>query len=332
MAPSTPALPSTTDVLVVGGGPTGLALSLALTRLGVDVATIDLADQVRTDSRAAGVQPRTLEDLARLGAADPLIARGRQGSGFKVSTAQAPLAEIPFADLDTPYPYVLLVPQSITEDVLRETLTEAGGAVLAGYRLLDFQQEFDAVAALVAGPDGVVRSVRARYLVGCDGLHSGVRTGTGVDFAGDREPQKYLLADVRTDQPAEQAWVGFTFSPDGLLLQSPLPQDTVRVVATLTSGSGVLDRDGLQQLIDRRCAPDDRTHVTEVLRCGPYQVTSRLAGRLTARRVFLAGDAAHVHSPAGGQGMNTGIQDAVTLGWKLAAALDGDEGPLTGYD
>ncbi|MBV9794148.1 MAG: FAD-dependent monooxygenase [Actinobacteria bacterium] len=324
-ATSQATFPATTDVLVVGAGPTGLALATSLCRLGADVTLVDLGTEIRTDSRAAGVQPRTLQDLDRLDAAGPLIAKGLKGTGFRVANRDGTLLELPYAGLDTPYPFLLLVPQSETEQVLRDALTAAGGRIWSGYRLLELHQEFDAVATLVAGPDGLVHSVRARYVAGCDGLHSGVRGQAGIEFAGQRRPQEYALADVRMTETSPTPRVTFTFSPDGMLLQSPLPDGIVRVVASVPDATGALDRAGVQDLIDRRCGPGDRATVAEIVRSTPYTVTSRLAATFAKGRVFLAGDAAHVHSPAGGQGMNTGIQDAVHLAGLLAQVLRPDD-------
>ncbi|HXP55913.1 MAG TPA: FAD-dependent monooxygenase [Streptosporangiaceae bacterium] len=162
----------------------------------------------------------------------------------------------------------------------------------------------------------------------------------GIAFEGQRRPQEYALADVKMTEPTKTGptvtpRVTFTFSPDGMLLQSPLPDGIVRVVASVPGGTGTLDKAGVQALIDHRCGPAERATVAEIVRSTPYQVTSRLAATFAQGRVFLAGDAAHVHSPAGGQGMNTGIQDAVHLAGLLARVLRGrqaDPGILARYD
>jgi 2-polyprenyl-6-methoxyphenol hydroxylase-like FAD-dependent oxidoreductase len=316
-------LPPTTDVLIVGAGPTGLTLATALTKLGAEATVVDAATDIRNESRAAGVQPRTLEQLARIGAADRLIERGLRGTGFTVASRSETLLHISFTELDTPYPFVLLVPQHDTERILTDALNEAGGQVLRGHSLLSLDPEHDAVTVLLADPEGVVHSVRARYVVGCDGLHSRVRTTAAIEFRGHERSQHYALGDVRVEGLDGAPVLRFTFSPDGLLLLAPLPDGLLRIVGTVPEPNMDHGREALQQLLDRRAPCDTELQVTEVVHSSRYRLSSRLADTFRAGRIFLAGDAAHVHSPAGGQGMNTGIQDAINLAWKLAACLDG---------
>jgi 2-polyprenyl-6-methoxyphenol hydroxylase-like FAD-dependent oxidoreductase len=316
-------LPTSVEVLVVGAGPTGLAASTALARSGVEVLTVDAAAEISTQSRAAGVQPRTLEQLARLDAAEPLVAQGLRGAAFAAATPGGTLLRVPFSGLDTLYPYVLLVPQSTTEQVLADALTRAGGEVNRRHRVVWAEPEFDAVTVGITDPEGVLHVVRAKYVVAGDGLHSGMRKRAGIEFAGRRDDQHYLLGDVEVGQSTSEPQVTFCFSPEGLLLVSPLPGSLVRLVAGVHGGTpaGPMDTGTAQRLIDERAPADLRLRVRRVAQSSPYQVSTRMAERFRAGRIFLAGDAAHVHSPAGGQGMNTGIQDAVNLGWKLAAVL-----------
>jgi 2-polyprenyl-6-methoxyphenol hydroxylase-like FAD-dependent oxidoreductase len=316
-------LPPTTDVLIVGAGPTGLTLATALIKLGAEVTVVDAATDARRDSRAVGVQPRTLEELARIGAADRLIERGLRGTGFAAATRNETLLRVSFTELDTPYPFLLLIAQRDTERVLTGVLNDAGGKVLREHRVLGLDPEFDAVTVLVSDPQGLAHAVRARYVVGCDGLHSGVRTRAGIDFRGDDRGQHYALGDIRVQGLDGPPVVRFTLSPDGLLLLSPLPDGRLRIVATVPEPAAHYGREAIQQLLDQRGPAATPLRVTEVANSGRYHVSTRLADTFRAGRIFLAGDAAHVHSPAGGQGMNTGIQDAINLSWKLAAGLAG---------
>lgn len=319
----TTTLPRHTDVLVIGAGPAGLAASTALHLLGVDTTVVDFAAGIRTESRAVGVQPRTLEQLARLGAAEPLVKRGLPRTGFVVATRDDVLLRIPYADLATPYPFVLLVPQYETEQVLEDALHGAGGQVLREHRVLSLTPQFDGVEVSIADPQGRVHAVRARYVIGCDGVHSEVRTGLGVAFEGEQDAQHYALADVRLTGLEETPSVRFTFAPAGLLTLSPLPDGAVRLVATVPEPSTHYDRETVQRLLDQRGPRTSPLRVEQVVRSSGYHIATRLAERYRAGRVFLAGDAAHTHSPAGGQGMNTGIQDVINLSWKLASVLHG---------
>ena len=199
--------------------------------------------------------------------------------------------------------------------------------MLRGYRVLEMQAEFDADTVLIADPDGAVHVVRATYVVGCDGLHSGMRERSGIAFEGEQDSQNYTLADVELsgggDEPMD---VTFCFSPEGLLLLSSLPEGLTRLVATVPVPTAVTVEQA-QALIDARAPSKPALRVERIAQSSPYQVSTRLAGAFRAGRTFLAGDAAHVHSPAGGQGMNTGIQDAINLAWKLADVLSGVASP-----
>ncbi|MCK9894944.1 FAD-dependent monooxygenase [Frankia sp. AgB32] len=179
-----------------------------------------------------------------------------------------------------------------------------------------------------------MRCLRARYVVACDGLHSGVRDRIGVGFPGTDKPQDFLLATVRLDGLPGEPRVLLTFAPGGVLLLVPLPDDEARLIATRDSADTAIEPGLVRRLLDERAPSSLPLALREVRRAGSYRVSERVADSMRQHRVLLAGDAAHVHSPAGGQGMNTGIQDALNLAWKLAAVLGGgaDEGLLDSYD
>jgi 2-polyprenyl-6-methoxyphenol hydroxylase-like FAD-dependent oxidoreductase len=327
MAPSstTPAPPTTTDVLIVGAGPAGLALAASLRQLGVDHVLIDRNDAVQPGSKAAAIQPRALEYLDRIGVADRLIQAGDRGRGFRLHDRTQTLLSASYDNLDTPYPFVLLISQQSTETHLLARLEELGGSVHRGYKFLGYTADFPGVAATVVGPDGVLRAISARYLVGCDGVYSAVRTATGIGFPGNAPEALFAIADVHLNSGSEavpKEDTTFFLSPAGMLLVSPLAGGQHRIVGPARSPAAPTATE-VEQLLAERGPRTDDIQVTEVVSAATYRVQERVAERFSDGPVFLVGDAAHTHSPAGGQGMNTGIQDAGNLAWKLHAVLTG---------
>ncbi len=319
-------LPCQTAVLIVGAGPAGLALAVSLRQLGVDHVLIDRSAGIGPGSRAAAVQPRTLEYLDRIGVGAPLIRAGTKARGFSLHDRDRMLLRACFDQLDTPHPYMLLASQQTTEEQLLARLEELGGAVHRSHRLLGITPDHPGVMATVTGPDGVVRAVSARYLVGCDGLHSTVRTAAGIAFPGAAREQLFALADVRLKSGTRAAACEdptFFLSQAGMLLLSPLAGGLHRLVAPAAPGSVAPSAADVARLLSERGPAREAARVTEVVAASTYRVQERVAESLRAGPVLLAGDAAHTHSPAGGQGMNTGIQDAGNLAWKLHAVLTG---------
>ncbi|WP_165953966.1 FAD-dependent monooxygenase [Streptomyces sp. 8K308] len=326
--PVRPPLPSSTDVLIVGAGPTGLALAAAFRTLGVDHVLIDRAAGPAVHSRAAAAHARTLESLATIGAADALVARGRPGRAFVARDGERRIVSTPFDELDTPYPFVLAVPQETTEQVLQARLEELGGRVYRRHTLLDLGELYPGMNALVTDDEtGEVRAVRARYVVGCDGLHSTVRQRSDIDFVGHDRPHNFALIEFSMDWSGPEGEITFFFSPAGLLAVSHLPGDLYRIVALVDDDAGPPTLEEIQHLLDTRgpTAAGARVHHLEM--ASTWRVRHRLADTFAKGPVFLVGDAAHVHSPVGAQGMNTGIQDVFNLAWKLAAVLDGTAAP-----
>lgn len=328
-------LPASTDVLVVGGGPTGLALACALRTQGVDHVVIERSPRPAPNSRAAAVHARTLESLATVGAADRLVARGRPGRAFAARDGEQVLLATPFDELDTPYPFVLAVPQETTEQVLDERLHELGGYVHRRHRLLDLGRQHPGVGALVADEEtGEVRAVQARYVVGCDGLHSTVRERSGIPFRGHDRPHNFALIEFEMEWDGPEGEISFFFSPAGLLAVSHLPGSLYRIVALVEDDTPVPDLPAVQAMLDARGPSAAGARVRSLEMVSIWRVRHRLADTFADPPVFLVGDAAHVHSPVGAQGMNTGIQDAFNLAWKLGAVLHGDAAPglLDTYD
>ena len=323
-------LPRTTDVLIVGAGPVGLTLAAALQARGVDVVVVDKAAEVSNTSRAAVIHARTLEVLHGIDVSDELVRRGVIVPRFTVRDRDRALLTIDFDGLPTRHPYTLMLAQNITEDVLTGRLAELGGRVHRPYELARLEQDGDGATATMVGGE----TVRALYVVGADGMHSAVRDQTGIGFAGDTYGQSFVLADVHLDWEFDDNEVMLYFAPAGLVVVAPLPGGRHRIVATADVAPEHPDRDDIQALLDARGPQERPALVKDVGWSSRFRVHHRLADRYREGRVFLAGDAAHVHSPAGGQGMNTGIQDAVALAARLAAVLrDGaDERTLDGYE
>jgi 2-polyprenyl-6-methoxyphenol hydroxylase-like FAD-dependent oxidoreductase len=313
-------LPHRTEVVIVGAGPTGLALAVTLAAAGVDHVILDRQAEGANTSRAAVVHARTLEVLDELGAAADLISHGIQVSRFAVRDGSRRLLTLPFDDLPTPYPFALMVPQPVTEAVLLARLRALGGGVHRPYEIGSVVQDGDGVKVATTTGD----TVYATYVVGADGMHSTVRDAAGIGFTGSPYAESFVLADVLMDWTPGRSEVSLTFGAAGLAVVAPLPGGHYRVVVTVDDAPPDPDLALVQRLLDERTPGQAR--VSELVWSSRFRVHHRVADHYRAGRLFLAGDAAHVHSPAGGQGMNTGIQDAYALGRALAT------GELDGYE
>jgi 2-polyprenyl-6-methoxyphenol hydroxylase-like FAD-dependent oxidoreductase len=318
-----------TQVAVVGAGPSGLTLASCLASHGVDTRLIERAETPPEHSRAAVVHARTLETLSGIDAADDLVARGVALTRFVVRDGDAVLGRVDFSHLPTRFPFALMVPQDTTERVLERALRSLGGEVHRSCELRTLEVgKHDCELRLRTG--GHTSVLKSDFVVGCDGVHSTVREALGVGFRGGSYEESFLLADVRL-HPTPPPEVELFLSPDGVMLLTPLPDGVHRVVGT-TSEDAEPTADTIQRILASR-GPTDAPTVTGTEWTSKFHVHHRIAGSLRRGRAFLCGDAAHVHSPAGGQGMNTGIQDAQNLAAKLAAACaGGDDAALDSYE
>ena len=308
-----------TDVLVVGAGPTGLTLAASLVARGIATTVVDRQAAGANTSRAAVVNARSLEVLEGLDVARRLVKEGVQAPRFSIRDRARRLIPIDFSALPSAYPYSLMIPQSTTERLLLERLTELGGTVLRPKTLTSIEQDVDGVTA--SFDDGDV--IRARYAVGADGMHSIVREQAGIGFHGGAYAESFVLADVHLIGEAPADEVILYWATAGLTVVAPLPDDNFRIVAPVPEAPENPSAAYVQQILDTRGPGRGRMVVTDVVWGSRFRIHHRVADTYRAGRLLLAGDAAHVHSPAGGQGMNLGIQDAVALSEALVGVLGG---------
>jgi 2-polyprenyl-6-methoxyphenol hydroxylase-like FAD-dependent oxidoreductase len=325
------------DALIVGAGPTGLALAAQLQTFGVRFRIIDrLLDRTR-ESRALAVQARTLELLQMLGLGERLVARGNTSTRLKLHLEGRPVAAVTLGDIgavDTRFPFILFVSQAETEAVLNDYLSASGVQIERGNELEAFEREDDGLQCLLKRDDGQQERLHTRFLVGCDGAHSVVRKQSGIAFEGGSYPQDFALGDVEADGPLEPNAINSFAGGGGVAMFFPLGRPTTwRVIAMAADKQSERERRsspgivGDLQLSELQALVDPPTARAIRLRDPAWLTRFHLHHRQTAsyRRgnVFLAGDAAHIHSPVGAQGMNTGIQDAWNLGWKLGLVAGG---------
>lgn len=327
-----------TTVLIVGAGPTGLTLACQLARRGVPLQIVEASEGPRPGSRGKGLQPRSLEVLADLGIVETILANAQTMPMQAIAPDGSSrwVGEVPESLLhrsDIPYPASVITPEWRVEAALRELLEELGGAVRFGTRVDSFIASEDGVVATVIGGDAP-QTIRARWLVGCDGGHSVVRKESGIAFVGEtRDDVRMLVADVAVEGLDRDSWHMWR-SPTNMASLCPLPStDLFQFQAGIAPGETPdLSIANLQATLDE-VSGGTTARIVDAPWTSVWRANVRLAERYRVGNVFLAGDAAHIHSPAGGQGMNTGIQDATNLAWKLAAVLDGaDEDLLTTYE
>lgn len=313
------------DVLIAGAGPTGLTLACDLLRRGVSVALVDQASAPSDKSRAIGVHARTLELLEPLGLADKLVERGKIVTGATVWGGGEPIVRADFDELDSRFKHVLVISQVEVEALLTEKLGALGGSVDRGAKLASFRQDGTGVTAKLERGEGVEEELRAAWLVGTDGAHSTVRKALDLAFEGDTYEDDFILGDVKIAWDMRDDRIHSFLGESGLVACFPMTGGRYRVICSLPPEARANKNDptldDLQTLFALNTTANGRLTDPEWL--ARFRLHCRQVARYRDDRVFLAGDAAHIHSPLGGQGMNTGIQDALNLGWKLALVHKG---------
>jgi 2-polyprenyl-6-methoxyphenol hydroxylase-like FAD-dependent oxidoreductase len=320
---------SKTDVpvLIVGAGPTGLVLALWLTRLGIAVRIIDKTAEAGTTSRALAVQARTLEFYRQVEIADAVVEGGVKVAGANLWVKGAKAARLPLQEIGksfTPYSFALIFPQDAHERLLIARLEALGVKVDRRTELVRFDQSPESVRTVLKRPDGSEEICEAAYLAGCDGGHSTVREALAIGFPGGTYAGLFYVADVEASGPATDFELHVDLDLADLLIVFPMKgKGFVRLVGSVREEQAIGDRQLTFDDVSSRAIEHLKLQIGKVNWFSTYRVHHRVTQSFRKGRAFLLGDAAHIHSPVGGQGMNTGIGDAVNLAWKLAAVLNG---------
>ncbi|HXA51846.1 MAG TPA: FAD-dependent monooxygenase [Candidatus Acidoferrum sp.] len=314
------------DVLIAGAGPVGLTMAAELTRYGLSVRIVEKSAQRSDKSRALVVWSRTLELMERMECTRHFLVAGMKTHAVNLSAGGEPIFRITFDDVPTPYPFALMIPQNETERLLEEHLNRLGVQVERSVEFAGFTASTAQVTSTLRHADGREETIETPWLIGCDGAHSAVRHQLGLQFKGNTQPSDFMLADLHiTGVPAPDEVCAFWHS-DGVLIVFPIAPGRYRVVADI----GHTDPNNpcpdptleeVQAVLDQRGPGGMKA--SDPIWLANFHINERKVEHYRHGRVFLAGDAAHIHSPAGGQGMNTGIQDAFNLAWKLALVHHG---------
>lgn len=310
------------ETLVVGAGPSGLFLTSELYRLGRQCVLVERANAPSSYSKALAVMPGTMELFERAGIAQAFAAAANRIDGVRFVTPRGS-AFVPFGSIRSAYNYVSILPQWKTQELLAARLAQLGGAVRYAWSLTALRDRGDGVEATLQSPLGT-RTIRARYIVGCDGIHSTVRQEAGIAFEGSSYPGAALLADsvVRTCVPANEARVHV--SGGAVVTMFPI-SDSLRRIVVIAPREHLperAEREWLEERLRQAGYPD--AYVEKTVWSNGFRVQRRIASAMRRNAVFLAGDSVHTHSPVGGQGMNVGLHDAFDLASKLARVLAGD--------
>lgn len=318
---------SRNQIIINGAGPTGLALACQFVRYGIDFIIVDKREGVTPYSKALGVHARTLEIYEQMGLAEQAIAQGTVAGKARMLESGQVLGEVELSNVGaglSPYPYMLVFEQSRNEQLMLDWLRANNRDVTWQTELLSFSQNDSGVTATVRTQSGDSQTIEAKYLVGCDGPKSLVRHTLGLSFAGSTFERLFYVADVHIDWKFTHDALTVCIAPHSVVAFFPMPgENRWRIVGSFPEGVDKEENEVLYEEIEEQIKSEAQLEldITRVDWFSTYKVHTRHVDRFSSGRCFIAGDAAHIHTPAGGQGMNTGIQDAYNLAWKLAMVL-----------
>ena len=317
----------TRPVLIVGAGPTGLMAAMELARFGVRVRIVDKLAAPSTTSRALAVQARTLELFEQRGLAAEMVRIGNQAAGVSIHGDEKCLATIELSQVQSRYSYILLLSQAETERILREQLARQGVQIERQVELIAFAQTGEGVRGILRQADGGLEEVDAAYLISAEGAHSMVRRTAGQKFEGKSLRQHFALGDLYMDGDLREDQITIFTSKNGFVGLFPMGNRHFRLIASdpETEKTEEPRLEELQRLYDADAHIP--AHLRDMTWSSRFKINSRMLQQLQEERVFFGGDSAHIHSPAGGQGMNTGLQDMINLGWKMAWVMQGKASP-----
>jgi 2-polyprenyl-6-methoxyphenol hydroxylase-like FAD-dependent oxidoreductase len=327
------------NVLVVGAGPVGLTMAAELARYGVSVRIVDKTAERTDKSKALVIWSRTLELIDRMGCTATFVDAGMQATAANIIAGKEQIARITLDKVVSPHPYALMLPQCETERLTEEHLNSLGVQVERSMELTHFESTDAGVVSTLRFADGHEETQESAWLIGCDGAHSAVRHQLGMQFEGDTLKSDWVLADVHMTGVPNPGEIAIMWHSEGVLALFPITQDRYRVIADVGDGANKTNGapvtadptlEEVQAIMDRR-GPGGIIASAPIW-LAAFHINERKVKEYREGRVFLAGDAAHIHSPAGGQGMNTGMQDACNLAWKLALVCHGtcEAEPLLG--
>jgi 2-polyprenyl-6-methoxyphenol hydroxylase-like FAD-dependent oxidoreductase len=320
-----------TDVLIAGAGPVGLTMASELARYGLSVRLIDKNAERTDKSKALVLWARTLELMDRMGtdSTQRFIEAGLKVQGANILSGREEIAHVEMTHIESPYNFVLMIPQSETERLLEKHLETFGVRAERRVELKQFQSGGDGVSCTLRHSEGREETAEASWLIGCDGAHSTVRHQLGMEFHGSTMLSDWILADIHLSGVAGAPAINIFWHEHHTLALFPLQETRYRVIADIGESSGTIGEgnrpaptmEEVQRILEVRGPGGIRA--SDPVWLSSFSINERKVSDYRSGRIFLAGDAAHVHSPAGGQGMNTGMQDAINLGWKLALVLRG---------